>query len=191
MIERRSKLGKNKSKGWKFLWLFIPKFDMEISSVASLFQFWSSVFKCVNHTVIMVEIFCCKFFLSSSVSCQYYLLTLLWQRSLSFTNQSIDFFYKSMDWFLYDNDLRHERVKQIFPPFFSGTLPSIELNGIIDTTWVYKSAACIFRNSPQASSQVKGYMHVPCFENLPLKSNLTSSRKNNGKIFWRKTFFCC
>ena len=27
-------------------------------------------------------------------------------------NQSIYFFRKSMDWFLYDNGLRHERVKQ-------------------------------------------------------------------------------
>ena len=30
--------------------------------------------------------------------------------SLSYKNQSIDFQCKSMDWFLYDRDLRHERV---------------------------------------------------------------------------------
>ena len=76
-----------------------------------------------------------------------------------------------------------KELNKFFPPFFPGTLPSIEINGNIDTTWVYKSAAYIFRNSSQASSQVKGYMHVPCFENLPLKSNLTSSRNDNGKIF--------
>ena len=29
---------------------------------------------------------------------------------LSYRNQSIDLLCKSMDWFLYDNDLRHERV---------------------------------------------------------------------------------
>ena len=29
-------------------------------------------------------------------------------------NQSIDLQSKSMDWFLYDNGLRHERVKLIF-----------------------------------------------------------------------------
>ena len=28
-------------------------------------------------------------------------------------NQSIDLLYKSMDWFLYENGLRHERVKRI------------------------------------------------------------------------------
>ena len=31
--------------------------------------------------------------------------------SLSYTNQSIDLSYKSMDWFLYDRDHLNERVK--------------------------------------------------------------------------------
>ena len=30
---------------------------------------------------------------------------------LSYRNQSIDLLHKSMEWFLYDNGLRHERVK--------------------------------------------------------------------------------
>ena len=30
--------------------------------------------------------------------------------ALSYRNQSIDLMRKSMDWFLYDNGLRHERV---------------------------------------------------------------------------------
>ena len=38
-------------------------------------------------------------------------LTLSWWRPLSYRNQSIDFLRKSMGWFLYDKDLRHERVK--------------------------------------------------------------------------------
>ena len=37
-------------------------------------------------------------------------LTLSWRRSLSYRNQSIDLQSKSMDWFLYDNGLRYERV---------------------------------------------------------------------------------
>ena len=37
-------------------------------------------------------------------------LTLSWRRLLSYRNQSIDLLCKSMDWFLYDNGLRHERV---------------------------------------------------------------------------------
>ena len=39
-------------------------------------------------------------------------LTLSWRRPLSYRNQSIDLLRKSMDWFLYDNDLRHERVNR-------------------------------------------------------------------------------
>ena len=38
------------------------------------------------------------------------LLTLWWWRSLSYRNQSIDLLCKSMDWFLYNRDFRHEKV---------------------------------------------------------------------------------
>ena len=38
-------------------------------------------------------------------------LTLSWQRSLSYRNQSYDLLCKSMDWFLYDRHFRRERVK--------------------------------------------------------------------------------
>ena len=40
-------------------------------------------------------------------------LTLSWRRLLSYRNQSIDLLRKSMDWFLYDNGLRQERVKEL------------------------------------------------------------------------------
>ena len=39
------------------------------------------------------------------------ILTLSWRGPLSYKNQSIDLQSKLMDWFLYDNGLRHERVK--------------------------------------------------------------------------------
>ena len=41
-------------------------------------------------------------------------LTLSWRRSLSYKNQPIDLQSKSMDWFLHDMDLCHERVKHLF-----------------------------------------------------------------------------
>ena len=41
-------------------------------------------------------------------------LTLSWRRPLSYRSQSIDFLCKSMDWFQYDNGLRHERVNVFF-----------------------------------------------------------------------------
>ena len=43
-------------------------------------------------------------------------LTLSWRRSLSYRNHSIDLQSKSMDWILYDGDLRHERVKNLKIP---------------------------------------------------------------------------
>ena len=47
------------------------------------------------------------------------ILTLSWRRPLSYRNQSIGLRSKSMDWFLYDNGLRHERVK-VLPSFCFG-----------------------------------------------------------------------
>ena len=41
-------------------------------------------------------------------------LTLSWRRPLSYRDQSIDLLCKSMEWFLYDNGLRQERVKVIW-----------------------------------------------------------------------------
>ena len=38
-------------------------------------------------------------------------LTLSWKKSLSYRNQYTDLLCKSMHWFLYDRDLRYERVK--------------------------------------------------------------------------------
>ena len=40
------------------------------------------------------------------------LLTMTWRRPLSYRNQSNDLRAKSMDWFLYDNGLRHKRVNR-------------------------------------------------------------------------------
>ena len=47
-------------------------------------------------------------------NCWEFTLTLSWRRPLVYRNQSIDLLCISMDWFLYDNGLRHERVKSKF-----------------------------------------------------------------------------
>ena len=41
-------------------------------------------------------------------------LTLSWRTSLSYRTQSIDLLWKSMDWFLHDRDVHHERGKGSF-----------------------------------------------------------------------------
>ena len=43
------------------------------------------------------------------------LLTLSWRRPLSYRNQSVNLLCKLMDWFLYDNGLRHGRVNNAIP----------------------------------------------------------------------------
>ena len=43
----------------------------------------------------------------------FFLNSLSRRRPLSYRNQSIDLQSKSMDWFLYDNGLRHERVNLV------------------------------------------------------------------------------
>ena len=40
-------------------------------------------------------------------------LALSWGRSLSYRNEFIYLQSKSVDWFLYDRDLRHEGVKEV------------------------------------------------------------------------------
>ena len=55
--------------------------------------------------MIKLSFICVSFFYSTLY------LTLSWRRPLSYRNQSTDFLCKSLDWFLYDNGLRHERVK--------------------------------------------------------------------------------
>ena len=53
--------------------------------------------------------------------------TLPWRSSLSYRNKSIDLLWKSIDWFLYDRDLRHEIVKGLY---YSGGIQwnSVALN---------------------------------------------------------------
>ena len=41
-------------------------------------------------------------------------LTFSWRKSLSYRNEAIDLQGKSMDWFLYDKDLRHTEWCTVF-----------------------------------------------------------------------------
>ena len=52
-----------------------------------------------------------RIIISSFSFCMTAPLTLSWRGPLSYRNHSIDLFYKTMNWFLCDNGLRHERVK--------------------------------------------------------------------------------
>ena len=78
------------------------------------------------------------------ILCLWVTLTLPWQRPLSYRNQSIDLLRKSLDWFLYDNGLRHERVKYINP--FQPSAPFLYLLKTSENFWcsvfrVYKNGS--------------------------------------------------
>ena len=62
-------------------------------------------------------------------------LTLSWRRSLSYRNQSIDLLNTSMDWFLYDNGPRHERVKMQLVLIF--VVVSLHFSNLIVKTLQY------------------------------------------------------
>ena len=55
-----------------------------------------------------------------------YDLTLSWRRPLSYRNHSINLGSKSMDWFLHDNGLRHERVKHAVKKTYPRKTPIID-----------------------------------------------------------------
>ena len=63
------------------------------------------------------------------------LLTLSWRRSLSYRNQSIDLLSTSMDWDLYDNGPRHERVKMQLVLIF--VVVSLHFSNLIFKTLQY------------------------------------------------------
>ena len=85
-----------------------------------------------------------SFFKNKSIHSSYLaILTLSWRRPLSYRNQSIDLQSKSMDWFLYDNGLRHERVNCshyiVSTIVFSQNAPSDVWQGSENTSvWLLK-----------------------------------------------------
>ena len=75
-------------------------------------------------------------------------LTLSWRRPLSYRNQSIDLQSKSMDWFLYDNGLRHERVKWIYRKSSKSHLK------LLTTSWKVPSFG-VFRSKSRGNMEQK------------------------------------
>ena len=76
------------------------------SSCNLVSNFWCFIFDFnIQHIFLLTLISKCKVKLDSK-------LNLLWRRSLSYRNLSIDLQSKSMDWFPYDRDFHHERVQQ-------------------------------------------------------------------------------
>ena len=58
-----------------------------------------------------MKILCCRFLVSLNRHSGMKSLTHSWWRPLSYRNQVIDFLLKSLNWFLYNMGLHHERVR--------------------------------------------------------------------------------
>ena len=83
---------------WKWNFTFVPN-DF-------LFTFYN---KEQSWCEIMIKT---SFFLEKYYFLNHISLTLSWRKPISYRNQSIDLLRKSVDWFLYDIGLRHERVTE-------------------------------------------------------------------------------
>ena len=92
-----------------FLYLATKKHFMKISGEAISDAFFSQMYTYLDKNFSLLS---SSFSFSSSSKRKeiFAQLTLTW-RSLSYRNQSTDLQRKSTDWFLYDRELRHERVK--------------------------------------------------------------------------------
>ena len=64
------------------------------------------------------------------------ILTLSRRIPLSYRNQSIDLHSKSMNWFLYDNGLRLERVKHLTSEFGIDKLEILKTKDVYPFEWV-------------------------------------------------------
>ena len=96
-----------------FWWMYL--FSMNVSLFDECISFWWMYLFSMN--VSLFEILfsnAVKRYVSVALNAclPVFKLTLSWRNSLSYRNQSNDLQNKSMDLFLYDRDLRHEKVKQ-------------------------------------------------------------------------------
>ena len=116
-------------------------------------------------------------------------LNLSWRKLLSYINQSTDLHSKTMDWFLYDADLRHEKVKidsfvfnfyyfllslflNLFSPYYRSFKPILRLLESRDApasqywaTWALANLTKVYRKFFFWKKQIKIFCHL-CFLSL-------------------------
>ena len=81
-------------------------------------------------------------------------LTLLQRRSLSYRNQFVDLLCKSVNWLLYDRNLRHERVKSIKASFTEKKSCTLYLRNHSFSTYARFSENNFFFSYPLISPNV-------------------------------------
>ena len=105
-------------------------------------------------------------------------LTLSRRRPLSYRNQSIDLLRKSVDWFLYDNDLRFERVNS------NQTCSYWAWNKVVSRCLNFKYVAIKLWNL-QAYFELKKLKKKKFFlKNCQIKCMKTASKNNKEIPIW-------
>ena len=115
----------------------------------------------------------------------YFKLTLSWRGPKSYRNQSIDLQSKSMDWFLYDIGLRHERVKAsktIIKEFLCYKIVTIR---IAYAFTIPKSQISVITGGfALQSSCFQTYINLLKVNNRMFKVNYKDTRKMSMTLFW-------
>ena len=100
----------NRKNGFK---LTYSEEQSELSQTSQM-KFFANVINGHNPLIIFAKSSMLDVWLGSkcvSVLRSRFALTLLWRKTLLYRSQPIDLLCKSMDWFLYHKDLRHEGVQ--------------------------------------------------------------------------------
>ena len=111
--------------------------------------------------------------------CLMILLTLSWRGPLPYRNQSTDLQRKSMDWFLYDNGLRHERVKLFLNlSALSWCIKGTNIFYWLNTTWKVSNSIWIWHRHSKLFQKHSRYREwCPSFKSIDqqfaLHANMT------------------
>ena len=126
--------------------------------------------------------------LNKKVYC--FFLTLSWRRLSPYRNHSIDLLCKSVDWFLYDNGLRHERVKSHFnvPPIFDIWIEARPRKFV--TKKIYLSIILLYRFA--GLNVIFFKTQTECSVETMLCSTWRNSDRTSDKTsFWKKIKNSC
>ena len=140
---------------------------MSISYATCRFLLFSVIQSSLS-ILFIIQIFPYNFFesfLSPTIS------TLSWRRSILYRNQSIDLLCKLTDWFLYDRDYHHERVKHS-----SGILRMRILNPLRD--WYFYSSGRTALSNRTANK--KKYVKLENDPEQIVESNQRFEEKNRA-----------
>ena len=99
-----------------WIWMYFSKtklcWNWKVALIRYHLNIWISLI-CVNYlqfwNPISLFVLICD-----HINLLFRIKGLSWWRTLSYRNQSIDLRSKSMDWFVYDDSLPHERVKTLW-----------------------------------------------------------------------------